>query len=298
MENSAHWCIPTGAHTSSADGGCPDTQGSTSRKQQALSKCRLFPGLKSLDPALPFWGPELRAILEGSSVGREWLGQAGRNSPQGLTCECSGKEGWRKGGAGKWARRAGALALQAGPSSVEEPAARGLKMPLFQLSTQEAWEGGAGSCAALVLWTQLPARPSPSLISVPPPASPDEGCVCWGGGEGVCVCVWSKLFTLCKYIRKKFFMEVAPGRTEVSLGEEVAIATQGFPHLPHAQVLDDVLEQLHGAHDVLILRGERGREAWSALGGAHLQPHCARGLIRDLWPSRDSARLIGRRRSR
>ena len=167
MENSAHWCIPTGAHTSSADGGCPDTQGSTSRKQQALSKCRLFPGLKSLDPALPFWGPELRAILEGSSVGREWLGQAGRNSPQGLTCECSGKEGWRKGGAGTWARRAGALALQAGPSSVEEPAARGLKMPLFQLSTQEAWEGGAGSCAALVPWTQLPARPSPSLISVP-----------------------------------------------------------------------------------------------------------------------------------
>lgn len=46
------------------------------------------------------------------------------------------------------------------------------------------------------------------------------------------MCVWSKLFTLCKYIRKKFFMEVAPGRTEVSLGEEVAIATQGSPTFP------------------------------------------------------------------
>lgn len=77
-------------------------------------------------------------------------------------------------------------------------------------------------------------------------------------------------------------MEVAPGRTEVSLGAEVATATQGSPHLPHAQVLDDVLEQLHGAHDVLVLRGERGPEAWSALGGAHLQPHRAQSLIRDL----------------
>lgn len=88
-------------------------------------------------------------------------------------------------------------------------------------------------------------------------------------------------------------MEVAPGRTEVSLGAEVATATQGSPHLPHAQVLDDVLEQLHGAHDVLILRGERGPEAWSALGGAHLQPHRAQSPIRDLRPSEDSARLIG-----
>ena len=110
--------------------------------------------------------------------------------------------------------------------------------------------------------------------------------------------VWSKLFTLCKYIRKKFLMEVAPGRTEVSLGAEVATATQGSPHLPHAQVLDDVLKQLHGAHDVLVLRGERGPEAWSALGGAHLQPHRAQSLIGDLRPSEDSARLIGRRRSR
>ena len=196
-------------------------------------------------------------------------GQAGQHSPRGLTCECSGKEGWQKEGAGKWAHRAGALALQAGPSSVDDPAASGLKMPLFQLSTQEAWEWGAGSCV----------DPAP-LSSLSPHLPAQMKGVCVEGG--VCVCVWSKLFTLCKYIRKKFLMEVAPGRTEVSLGAEVATATQGSPHLPHAQVLDDVLEQLHGAHDVLVLRGERGPEAWSALGGAHLQPHRAQSLIRDL----------------
>lgn len=126
-----------------------------------------------------------------------------------------------------------------------------------------------------------PSQTQPLSHLCPPhlPAQMKGVCVCVGG---VCVCVWSKLFTLCKYIRKKFLMEVAPGRTEVSLGAEVATATQGSPHLPHAQVLDDVLEQLHGAHDVLVLRGERGPEAWSALGGAHLQPHRAQSLIRDL----------------
>ena len=70
--NSARWCVPTGAHTSSVDGGCPDTREAFSGA--AGSKCHLFPGPNSLDPALPLWGPELRAILEGSSVGREWLG--------------------------------------------------------------------------------------------------------------------------------------------------------------------------------------------------------------------------------
>lgn len=128
-------------------------------------------------------------------------GQAGQHSPRGLTCECSGKEGWQKGGAGKWAHRAGALALQAGPSSVDDPAASGLKMPLFQLSTQEAWEWGSGSCVARVPWTQFPARPSPSLISVPPPASPDEGCVC----VGVCVCVCGANYSLCANILEKSF---------------------------------------------------------------------------------------------
>ena len=138
----------------------------------------------------------------------------------------------------------------------------------------------------------LSSQPDPAPLSSLSPHLPAQmKGVCVEGG--VCVCVWSKLFTLCKYIRKKFLMEVAPGRTEVSLGAEVATATQGSPHLPHAQVLDDVLEQLHGAHDVLILRGERGPEAWSALGGAHLQPHRAQSPIRDLRPSEDSARLIG-----
>lgn len=127
----------------------------------------------------------------------------------------------------------------------------------------------------------LSSQPDPAPLSSLSPHLPAQmKGVCVEGG--VCVCVWSKLFTLCKYIRKKFLMEVAPGRTEVSLGAEVATATQGSPHLPHAQVLDDVLEQLHGAHDVLVLRGERGPEAWSALGGAHLQPHRAQSLIRDL----------------
>lgn len=149
------------------------------------------------------------------------------------------------------------------------------------------------------MWLVFPglsSQPDPAPLSSLSPHLPAQmKGVC---GRGVFVYVWSKLFTLCKYIRKKFLMEVAPGRTEVSLGAEVATATQGSPHLPHAQVLDDVLKQLHGAHDVLVLRGERGPEAWSALGGAHLQPHRAQSLIGDLRPSEDSARLIGRRRSR
>ena len=150
--------------------------------------------------------------------------------------------------------------------------------------------------AVWLVFPGLSSQPDPAPLSSLSPHLPAQmKGVC---GRGVFVYVWSKLFTLCKYIRKKFLMEVAPGRTEVSLGAEVATATQGSPHLPHAQVLDDVLEQLHGAHDVLVLRGERGPEAWSALGGAHLQPHRAQSLIGDLRPSEDSARLIGRRRSR
>ena len=187
-------------------------------------------------------------------------GQAGQSSPRGLACECSGKEGRQKGGAGKWAHRAGS-------SSVDDPVAGGLKTPLFQLSTQRP--GGRVLGAVWLSCPGLSSQPDPAPFSPLSPHLPAQMkgvCVWWWGG-GVCVCVCSKLFTLCKYIRKKFLMEVAPGRTEVSLGAEVVTATPQPLHLPHAQVLDDILEQLHGTHDVLVLRGERGREARSALGG-------------------------------
>lgn len=67
----------------------------------------------------------------------------------------------------------------------------------------------------------------------------------------VCMCIWSKLFTFCKCIRKKFLVEAAPPRTEVLLGAVVARPTRD-----PSWVLDDVLEQLHGAHDILVLHGE------------------------------------------
>lgn len=67
----------------------------------------------------------------------------------------------------------------------------------------------------------------------------------------MCMCIWSKLFTFCKYIRKKFLVEAAPHRTEVFW-----VAVVARPTRDPSRVLDDVLEQLHGAHDILVLHGE------------------------------------------
>lgn len=50
------------------------------------------------------------------------------------------------------------------------------------------------------------------------------------------------------------------------MGVEVAVAMHSF-----GRVLDDILKQLHGAHDVLILRGER-KGGLQVLGGLQIRP--------------------------
>lgn len=153
---------------------------------------------------------------------------------------------------GEWAPTGAAFALEPGPSLAGEATHSGQWPEDMALSAAhpEAWEGAGGSCVALVTWTQVSARLSPSLTFVPPhlrAQRKDVRVLC------VCVCVCSKLFTLCKYIRNKFLLEAAPG----IFGAEVVTATQGHPS--PTSVLDDVLEQLHGTHDVLVLHRERTR---------------------------------------
>ena len=88
--------------------------------------------------------------------------------------------------------------------------------------TPLAWDRDWPGYVVLITWIQLPARLSPALTSAhPPPAQRNGLCVC------VCVCVCpEQTVHFFKYIRKKFLMEAAPGRIEVSLGAEVAMATQ------------------------------------------------------------------------
>lgn len=78
-----------------------------------------------------------------------------------------------------------------------------------------------GAVAGRGVRIQLPARLSPSRTSAHPPPAQRHG-LC------VCLCVRpEQTVHFFKYIRKKFLMEAAPGRTEVSLGAEVAVATLG-----------------------------------------------------------------------
>ena len=165
-------------------------------QEAAGSKCHLFPGLNSLDPALPLWGPELRAILEGPSVGRERLGDKQvRAAPGAWHVSVVGKRGGRGGG--------GQVGSQGWILTRNDPVAGGLETPLFQLSTQRP-----GGRVLGTVWPSCPglsSQPDPAPFSPLSPHLPAQmkGCVCGGGGVFVCVCVAN--YSLCANILEKSF---------------------------------------------------------------------------------------------
>lgn len=75
-------------------------------------------------------------------------------------------------------------------------------------------------------------------------------CVC--ACVRACACVsGANCSFFANILENSFFVEAAPHRTELLLGAAVA-----RPMQDPSWVLDDILEQLHGAHDILVLHGE------------------------------------------